>query len=88
MIEPQTARYHQRKLNEIVRLASDDITTQGLQSTADPETFATVVHMLEDALSQMKTAAQTLNERDGFTWAEIAAALGVTRSAAYQRFAK
>lgn len=88
MIEPSTLRHHQRKLNEIVRLACEDVESAGLHSTADPEAFAQVVEMLTAAVASLTDACETLRSRDGYSWADIARPLGVTRSAAQQRFGK
>jgi hypothetical protein len=61
----------------------------------DPEAFAQVVEILDDARDQLPLVAQALRAKadplgtsylHGFSWSHIGAALGVTRQAAQQRF--
>jgi hypothetical protein len=61
----------------------------------DPEAFAQVVAILETVPDQLRLAVHNLRKPmseslpdiiAGYSWADIAAPLGVTRSAAQQRF--
>jgi hypothetical protein len=84
MIETDKIRGWERLTAAIMREAATD----------DPEAFAQVVRMIDDARSQLHWVAETLRTpglhsgtgAPGYSWAELANALGVTRSAAYQRF--
>lgn len=61
----------------------------------DPEAFAQVVDILDRAQAKLPAVAAELRgwgrdelciRADGYSWADLAGALGVTRSAAQQRF--
>jgi hypothetical protein len=93
MFETNTLRYYQRKINALLKAAYTDHLgnpekADSLRSTADPETFAAVVKMLDQARLDLPAACQRLREEGGYSWAEIAAPLGVTRDAAYKRFGR
>jgi hypothetical protein len=51
----------------------------------DPEAFSELVGILAAFEGMVKLAAHEQNTR-GYSWADLARPLGVTRSAAYQRF--
>jgi hypothetical protein len=82
MIDVAQSKRYEREIRAMLRAAGDD----------DPEGFAQVVKLLDWAVSEgLREAAARLRGADstgvpGYSWAEIAAPLGVTRSAAQQRF--
>jgi hypothetical protein len=82
MIDVGQSKRYEREIRAMLRAAGDD----------DPEGFAQVVKLLDWAVSEgLREAASRLRESDtagvpGYSWAEIASPLGVTRSAAQQRF--
>lgn len=85
MFEPEELKRWERLTAAMIRKASQD----------DPEAFAAVVRILDDAQASLPTACNTLRYPDGgddlparatYSWQQLATALGVTRSAAYQRF--
>lgn len=82
MIDVGDAKRYEREIKAMLRAAGDD----------DPEGFAQVVKLLDWAVTEgLREAAARLREpsangQPGYSWAEIAAPLGVTRSAAAQRF--
>lgn len=75
MIEPETAARFRRELAAMVRAAGDD-----------PEAFATVCALFDAVRDQMPQAVVALRDQ-GFSYADIARALGVTKQAAQQRYA-
>jgi hypothetical protein len=81
MMEPVEIARWKRNLAAMINAASTD----------DPETFATVAQLLNDAQAQLPAACQQMrqpasNGLPGYTWAEIAAPLGTTRQAAQMRY--
>ena len=63
----------------------------------DPAALAQVVKVLDEAYAQLPDVAARLREHrpgpdgidvPGYSWAEIGAALGVSRQAAHKRFGK
>lgn len=83
MIDVRDAKRYEREIRAMLRAAGQD----------DPEGFAEIVRLLDWAVSEgLREAAAELRKPQangvrGYSWAEIAAPLGVTRSAAAQRFA-
>jgi hypothetical protein len=84
MFEPEEIRRWERQLAAMLKAAGSD----------DVEGFASIVKMLDRAASEgVREAAAQLRSTDehgvrGFSWQEIAGPLGVTRSAAAQRFSR
>lgn len=56
-------------------------------ATWDCESFAQAVKLQEDLADLLAESARTLNGQ-GFSWAEIAAPLGLGRNAVHKRYAK
>lgn len=52
----------------------------------DPESFAVVRSLLDDANAQLPDAARALLDQ-GFSWADIARPMGLTRQAVHTRYA-
>lgn len=77
MIEPAEVARWQRNLDAMLRVAGSD----------DPESFAAVVKLLDDARARLPAAAVNLRTVEGFSHRDLARALGVSRSAVAQRFA-
>lgn len=75
MIEPEQAQRYRRELAAMVRAAGDD-----------PEAFATVAALLDDARTAMHAAVTELRKQ-GFSYGDLGRALGVTKQAAQQRYA-
>jgi len=83
MIEQRDMNRWTRELAAMIRKAGDD----------DPETFAIITQLLDDAQRKLPAAAARLREPGqngvrGFTWAEIAAPLKISKQGAAQRFGK
>lgn len=76
MFEPSDVARFRRELSAMIQRASNQ----------DPEGFAQVVELLDLARAQLPEAAQEVR-RAGYSWSELARPLGVTKSAAAQRFA-
>ena len=64
-----------------------EIRAMGKAATWDCESLAQVVALQAELDRAVTDAAQDLN-RQGFSWAEIAAPLGIGRNAAHKRYAK
>ena len=75
MLEPAEVKRWQRLSAAMLRHAAED----------DPEAFAQVVKVLDGARDALAEVANDLRA-DGYSWAALGDALGVTRSAAQQRF--
>lgn len=73
MIEPQDVRRFSRELSALIRKAND------------ADGFAVVVGLLAEADDQLRAQARELNSQ-GFSAAELAAPLGVTRQAVRKRW--
>lgn len=82
MIEPARKARYERELRAMIAEAGRD----------DPATFAVVVQLLDDARSQLPNAARQLRtpvgDAPGYSWNEIADALGISRQGARQRFGR
>lgn len=86
MLEPTEVARWERLTAAMLRHAAQD----------DPEAFAQVVAVLDQARAQLPTVVDQLRHADpgatparsGYSWADIGRALGVTRSAAQQRFGR
>lgn len=74
-MEPREVDRWQRSLSALLAAGGGD----------DPEGFAEVVRLLDGARARLPQAAAQLREQ-GYSWADIARPLGVTRDAARQRF--
>jgi len=75
MLEPTEVKRWERLTAAMLRHAAED----------DPEAFAQVVGVLQGALEDLPVVADQLRQ-SGHSWAELGRALGVSRSAAQQRF--
>lgn len=86
MLEPAEVKRWERLTAAMLKHAADD----------DPEAFAQVVAVLDNARAQLPAVADELRGYGpngevysrGYSWADIGRALGVTRSAAQQRFGR
>ena len=87
MLEPKEIDRWRRLTDAMLRHAAQD----------DPEAFAQVVAVLERAQAKLPAVAAELLSTEGlspqvrgasYSWGVLANALGVTRSAAWQRFGK
>lgn len=63
-----------------------EIRALGKAAAWDCESFAQAVQLQTELERVLANAAQDLNSQ-GFSWAEIAAPLGITRAAAHKRYA-
>lgn len=52
----------------------------------DPEGFATIATLIQQACEGLPLAAELTRARHGYSWAQLAAPMGVSRQAAQQRF--
>lgn len=75
MLEPATIARYERELRAMLRTAGDE----------DPEGFAAVHQLLIQATNALPVAAELNRRQHGYSWADLARALGVTRQAAQQR---
>lgn len=87
MLEPRELRRWERLTAAMVRKAGAD----------DPETFAAFVKILDDARNNLPSAAAQLRSTpdaeagvsvSGYSWGDLARALGVSRQAAQKRFGR
>jgi hypothetical protein len=81
MIEPRETERWTRELAAMIRKAGSD----------DPETFATIVAMLDVAINQLPAAAERLrapgqNGLAGYSWQNIADACSTSRQTVWNRF--
>lgn len=85
MLEPAEVKRWERMTAAMLRHAEED----------DPEAFAQIVKVLDDARAKLPEVAQVLTGQyaqttepwDGYySWSQIGRALGITRQAARQRF--
>lgn len=63
-----------------------EIRAMGKAGAWDGASFAELVRLQQVMADAVTTAAQDLNAQ-GFSWAEIGAALGIARTAAHKRYA-
>ena len=82
MIEPERVAAFRRELRALVAYAGNSENKH-----SDPESFALVVRLLDEAQLGLYDAAEHLNEQ-GFSWEAIGQALGISRQAAYKRFVR
>lgn len=76
MLEPQDIDRYVRELRAMVRRAGDE----------DPEGFASIVRLLDAARAALPYAADRTRTQHGYSYADLAAGLGVTRQSAAERF--
>jgi hypothetical protein len=76
MMEPGEVERHRRNIAAMARQADD------------PEGFAQLVDLAAELAELLTDRAQLLREDDGYSWADLARPLGVTRGAAAQRFGR
>jgi hypothetical protein len=76
-MEPGEVRRWERNLAALIANAGAD----------DPEGFAETVRLIDAARAGLADAAAELRSQ-GYSWAALAAPLGVTRSAVAQRFGR
>lgn len=74
MIEPEDMRRFQRHIEFFTRAAADD-----------PAAFAQVVSLYEELGMKLRAATPGLL-RQGFSWEDIASALGVRKPSAWERW--
>lgn len=86
MLEPEEVKRWERLTAAMLRHAAED----------DPEALAQVVSVLDNARAKLpevvaELRGQAAHRSDpgyGYSWAEIGAALGISRQAASQRFGR
>ena len=87
MLEPTEVRRWERLTAAMLQHAADD----------DPEAFAQVVKVLDDARERLPLVASALRPyvgsdgtqwRRGYSWSDIGRALGISKQAAQQRYGK
>lgn len=81
MFEPDAIKRYQRQLQAMTKAAGDD----------DPEALAVVVQLLQQASTEgVRQAVEALRTQTGpaggYSWADIARPLGITRQTAHERF--
>lgn len=80
MFEPREIDRYRGFIQAMVRKAGQD----------DPESFALAVQLLDEGRAALVDAAEALRTQDGvaggYSWDDIARALGVTRQSAWERF--
>lgn len=74
MFEPETVRRYARQIDAMVA------------SVDDPESFAIMRELLDSAEVYLAMAADKLRKDDGYSWADLARPLGVTRDAVAKRY--
>jgi hypothetical protein len=74
MLEPDEIKRYERELRAMILRAGDE----------DPEGFAVIDQLLREATRSMRQAG-VLTRRRGYSWHDLARALGCTRQAAYKR---
>jgi len=84
VFEARDTQRFERELAALLRKAvqADKDTPGG----GDPEAFARVVALIDGARDRLPEVAEQLRANGGYSWADLARPLGVTPSAAYQRF--
>lgn len=78
MLEPRDVGRWEREIDALCREVGRN----------DPEAFAQGVQLLERLRDGLNSAAANLRTNHHYSWADLARPLGVTRSAAQQRFGK
>lgn len=78
MLETREVERYERELRAMLRRAGDE----------DPEGFAMIAQLLVQASNGLRLAAELNRAQHGYSWAELAAALGTTRQAAQQRYGR
>lgn len=85
MLEQAEVDRWRRLTRAMIRQATASQGTDPERGAPDPEAFAQVLAVLAEAQQLLPGACAELRAQ-GFSWSDIAAPLGVTRSAAQQRF--
>lgn len=75
-MEPAEIARHARQIRAMVRAIDD------------PEALAEIVALRAELDELIRDRVAELRETDGYSWAELARPLGVTRAAAQQRYGK
>lgn len=76
MLEPERITRAQRELRSLVRDAGDN----------DPEAFAALVGLAEWLRVEGLKEAASAQLAHGYSWADVAKPLGITRQSAWARF--
>lgn len=80
MFEPREIDRYRGFIQAMVRKAGQD----------DPESFAIAVRLLDEGRAALTDAAEALRHQEGpaggYSWDDIAQALGVRRQTAWERF--
>lgn len=77
MLEPSEIKRWERQLRAMLRAGADN----------DPEGLATVVELVTQAYKALPFMVELARAEYGYSWADIAAAMPITRQAAHERFA-
>lgn len=96
MFEPREVARYRRQLAAMLSSAAGapvmggTVPSSDAYGGGDPEAFAQVVALLDEARAALVDVATALREPQGpaggYSWAELAQALGITKSTAWERF--
>ena len=75
---PEYAAFTRRIMRALARLAAE----------GDVEALPEIQAVITEAEEALAAAVRQLHDVQGYSWAEIAARLGMTKQAAHQRFAR
>lgn len=76
MLEPSEIKRWERQLRAMLRNGADQ----------DPEGLAAVVDLITQAYKALPVMVELHRAEHGYSWADVAGPLGVTRQAAHERF--
>lgn len=76
MLEPRDVDRFRRELRALAAKAND------------PEGFATAVQLADELEAALATRAHELRQVDGYSWADLARPLGISRQGAAQRYGR
>lgn len=78
MLEPSRISRTERELRSLAATVAAD----------DPEALAELVRLASWITTELVPQAARLQHEHGYSWAEIAAPLGITRQSAHERFTR
>lgn len=78
MLEPREIERYERELRAMLRRAGDE----------DPEGFAQIAQLIVQAANGLRLSAELTRAQHGYSWADLAGALGTTRQAAQQKYGR
>lgn len=77
-MEPKDIQRYERELRAMLLRAGDE----------DPEGFAAIHQLLNQAVGQLPAAAELTRLQHGYSWTELAHGMGVSRQALHQLVAR